>query len=94
MANANGKARFDTRLSSEQKALFEQAAEIKGYKSLSEFVLQVVQEAATEIVQRHQAILLSEKDKEIFFNALIHPPKPNKALSKAVKSYQQSGIKR
>ena len=82
-------ARFDARLSSQQKNLFEEAAKIKGYKSLSEFVIQVVQEAALEIVERHHAIVESEDDKRIFFEALINPPLPNKTLSRAAKAYKK-----
>ncbi|MFM9074867.1 MAG: DUF1778 domain-containing protein [Bacteroidota bacterium] len=82
-------ARFDTRLSQEQKTLFEQAASIKGYKSLSEFVVQVVQEAASNILEEHQSIILTEQDREIFFKALDNPPKPGKNLLKAAKEYKR-----
>jgi len=82
-------ARFDARLTFSQKALFEEAARIKGFKSLSEFVIYTTQEAATMIIERHNAILISEKDKEIFFDAMLNPPKPNKALVKAVKNYHK-----
>lgn len=83
------KARFDARLSKGQKELFEQAAKIKGYKSLSDFVIQVTQEAALVIIEKHKTIIASEKDQEIFFHILMHPPKPNKALLKAVKEYDK-----
>jgi uncharacterized protein (DUF1778 family) len=82
-------ARFDARLSRSQKALFEKAAKLKGYKSLSEFVIQVTQEAAMAIVEKHDAIIASEKDRKIFFDALIHPPKPNKAMLQAARAYQK-----
>ena len=82
-------ARFDARLSQSQKKLFEEAAKIKGYKSLSEFVIQTTQEAASKIVEQHNAFLSSEKDKTIFFDSLTKPPKPNSALTKAVKHYQK-----
>jgi uncharacterized protein (DUF1778 family) len=82
-------ARFDARLTVSQKELFEEAARIKGFKSLSEFVIYTTQEAATMIIERHNAILISEKDKEIFFNALLNPPKPNSALTKAAKNYHK-----
>jgi uncharacterized protein (DUF1778 family) len=80
-------ARFDARLTRAQKELFEEAARIKGFKSLSEFVIFTTQEAATMIIERDKAILVSEKDKNIFFDALANPPKPNKALIKAAKAY-------
>jgi len=80
-------ARFDTRLSRSQKELFERAARIRGFKSLSEFVIHTTQEAATSIVEKHNSLLSSEADSEVFFDALINPPKPNKALKEAWQSY-------
>lgn len=86
-SKVKAQARFDTRLSRSQKDLFERAAAIKGFKSLSEFVIHTTQEVATDIVEKHNAILSSEADREVFFDALINPPKPNKALKEASKSY-------
>jgi uncharacterized protein (DUF1778 family) len=83
------KARFDARLSRSQKDLFEKAAKIKGFKSLSEFVIYTTQEAATAIVEKHNAILVSERDRQVFFDALENPPGPNKDLMRAAKSYQK-----
>jgi uncharacterized protein (DUF1778 family) len=80
-------ARFDARLTRDQKELFEEAARIKGFKSLSEFVIYTTQEAATMIIEKHKAILVSEKDKNIFFDAMVNPPRPNKALVRATKTY-------
>lgn len=82
-------ARFDARLSIHQKRVFEEAARIKGFKSLSEFVIHTIMEVATDIIERHEAILVSENDKAIFFNALANPPKPNKHLIQAAKYYQK-----
>jgi uncharacterized protein (DUF1778 family) len=81
-------ARFDARLSQEQKALFEQAAAIKGFKSLTEFVIYYTSEAAIFIIEKHNQVLVSEKDKSIFFDALVNPPKPNAALLKAARNYK------
>ena len=90
----NKTARFDTRLSPEQKALFEKAANIKGYKSLSDFVIQIVQEASTEIIDKHNNILASERDKKIFFDAMANPPKPPKRLIDAARAYKKLTSKR
>jgi uncharacterized protein (DUF1778 family) len=81
-------ARFDARLTREQKDLFEKAASIKGFKSLSEFVIYYTSEAANLIVEKNNQILNSAQDQEIFFNALLHPPKPNAALLKAAEQYK------
>ena len=82
-------ARFDARLTKSQKEFFELAAKISGFKSLSEFVIHSTQQAASSIVEKHNAILATEKDKKIFFDALVSSPKPNKALKEAAKHYHK-----
>ena len=81
-------ARFDTRLSKAQKSLFERAARIGGYRNLTDFVVATVQQKAKEIVDEQERIIASEKDSEVFFEAIMNPPKPNKALSKAAEEYK------
>lgn len=90
MQKATAEARFDTRLTHSQKDLFEEAAKIKGFRSLSEFIIYTTLEAATAIIEKHNAILVSEKDKKVFFDALANPPKPNKDLIRAAKSYKKA----
>ena len=86
-SKVKAQARFDTRLTQSQKELFEKAARIRGFKSLSEFVIHTTQEAALTIVENHNALLASEADAILFFDALVNPPKPNKALKEASKRY-------
>lgn len=86
---AKDKTRFDARLSFEQKELFEKAALLSGYKSLSEFVLSTVFQRAKEIVSKNERILASEKDSELFFDALMNPQSPNTALTEAAKRYTE-----
>ncbi len=82
-------ARFDTRLTKSQKEFFELAAKISGFKSLSEFVIHSTQQVANSIVEKHNAILATEKDRNVFFDTLVNPPKPNKSLKEAAKNYQK-----
>lgn len=82
-------ARFDARLSQAKKDMFEKAAAIAGYKSLSEFIFSSATERAQKILQINNAILASEKDNEIFFDAILNPPQPSEALIKAVQKYSQ-----
>ena len=83
------KARFDTRLSKEQKQFFERAAVLGGYRSLTDFVLATVQDKAQEIVEESEKFIASEKDKTIFFESLLNPPKPNSKLISAKDSYEK-----
>lgn len=78
------KARFDTRLDKEQKAFFEYAASLGGFRTLTEFVIYAAQKQAKLIVKEHDQILSSKKDREVFFDALVNPPEPNEHLKNAV----------
>lgn len=87
------KARFDTRLSKEQKILFERAARIGGFRSLTDFVVLTVQEKAKEIISEKEQIIASEKDSEIFFDAITDSPKANKNLVDAANEYKAKKFK-
>ncbi|MCF6294494.1 MAG: DUF1778 domain-containing protein [Flavobacteriaceae bacterium] len=81
------KARFDTRLPKEQKVFFERAARLGGYRSLTDFVILAVQEKAKKIILEREQIIASQKDSEIFFNAIINSPKANNNLTDAANEY-------
>ena len=81
-------ARFDTRLSKEQKDLFEKAARLGGYRNLTDFVVLAVQEKAKEIISERERIVASQKDSEIFFEAVLNPKAPNTELSKAADEFK------
>ena len=85
---ANEQARFDTRLPKMQKQFFEKAAELGGYRNLTDFIIQTVQEKAKEIIQEREQIIASEKDCELFFNEITKPKSPNKSLRQAVDKYK------
>lgn len=81
-------ARFDARLSKEQKQFFEKAALIGGYRSLTDFIILTAQERAKEIIAEREQILASQKDCEIFFEAITNAVKPNKDLLSAARAYK------
>ena len=85
-----GKSRLDTRLSKEQKEYFEYAARLGGFKSLTAFVMFSMQQQANSIVEKHQTILASKRDRDVFFHAILNPPKPNAALRKAAMRYKEA----
>lgn len=86
-AKTKGTARFDTRLTKEQKDFFEYAAKLGGYRTLTEFVIHSAQEKARMIVQEHQQILNSDRDREIFFAEIMNPGQPNQELQIAAEQY-------
>jgi uncharacterized protein (DUF1778 family) len=81
-------ARFDTRLTKEQKVFFERAAILGGFRSLTDFVVVALQEKAKEIVSERERFIASQKDSEIFFNTVINPKSPNKELTKAADEFK------
>jgi len=82
------KARFDAKIPRVQKQLFEYAASLGGFRTLTDFVINAVQEKANTIIQQHDTILASERDRQIFFDALINPPGPNQKLRDAAERYK------
>jgi uncharacterized protein (DUF1778 family) len=81
------RTRFDARLTVKEKLLFEKAASIAGYRTLTDFVLKTVKLKAKEIIEEHELVLASERDSRIFFNAILNPPSPNDKLKLAAKKY-------
>ncbi len=81
-------ARFDTRLPKDQKLYFEKAALLGGYRNFTDFIIATLQEKAKKIIHESELIIASQKDSEIFFNAITNPDKPNSNLTQAVKEYQ------
>ena len=81
------KARFDARISQEQKAVFERAALLGGYRNLSDFIISTVQEKAKKIIKETETILASEKDSQVFFDAIVNAGMPNDKLVSAAKQY-------
>lgn len=80
-------ARFDTRLPKEQKELFEKAALLGGFRNLTDFVISSLNDRARQIIDNHEKIIASQKDREIFFDALMNPSEPNNNLLVAVDNF-------
>jgi uncharacterized protein (DUF1778 family) len=86
---SNELARLDLRIPRKQKAYFEQALEIGGFRSLTDFIISAVSEKAEAIMEKHNNWLSSENDRKIFFNALMNPPAPNDKLKRAMKKHNE-----
>lgn len=75
-------ARLEARISTELHALLKRAAEMQG-RSVTDFVVAAVQEAARSAIDQAEVIRLALADQECFANALLAPPKANAALHRA-----------
>jgi len=78
--------RLEARISREQKALLQRAAELQG-RSLTDFVISSAHEAAVRTIEEMQIIRLSAEDSRTFAAALVDPPRPNEKLRTAARRY-------
>ena len=79
---ATSSARLEARISTELHGLLKRAAEIQN-RTMTDFVVSAVQDAARRAVDQAEVIRLTLADQERFARALISPPKPNPALKRA-----------
>ncbi|NJR43939.1 DUF1778 domain-containing protein [bacterium] len=75
-------ARLEARISTDLHSLLKRAAELQG-RSMTDFVVSAVQDAAQTAIQQAEMIRLSLADQRCFSDALLSPPKPNAALKRA-----------
>ncbi len=83
--------RVEIRATSEQKRLLERAAEIRG-TTLTGFILNQAQEAATATIQEFELLALRNEDRRLFVETLLNPPKPNTALRAAAARHKELGL--
>lgn len=81
--------RIDVRISKEHKELIKYAAEISGFKTVSEFIVSLAKNEAARIIEEESRILKSMNDKVLFVETLLTPPAPNRALKSAVDRYKR-----
>ncbi|MBK8636812.1 MAG: DUF1778 domain-containing protein [Chromatiaceae bacterium] len=82
MPSATSTARLEARISTELHAMLKRAAEIQG-RSLTDFVVSAVQEAAQRTIEQGEVVRLSLADSKRFAQALLSPPYPSPALERA-----------
>ena len=82
-------ARLETRVTADQKRLFQRAADLTG-RSLTDFILSSAQEVAARTVREHDVLSVSGRDRELFVNALLRPAAPNWRLRQAAGRYKRT----
>jgi len=78
--------RLEARISRDQKALFQRAAELQG-RTLTDFVIASVHDAAVRVIEETQTIRLSAEESRAFAEALLNPREPTAALKAAAQRY-------
>src|ERR1700681_2048943 len=81
-------ARLEARLPAEVMARLKRAAEIRG-RTLTDFVVAAADEAACRAIQETEIIRLSIEGQRQIAAAILNPPAPTPALTRAAKRYRE-----
>jgi uncharacterized protein (DUF1778 family) len=80
--------RLEARVTAEQKRLIERAAALQG-RTVTDFILTSVQDAARRAIEEHHQLALSVRDSEAFVDALLSPKPVNRRLRDTVRRYRE-----
>ena len=79
--------RIDLRVTKEQKEVLARAAALSGV-SMSSFLVANALTEAKKIVAISEVIVLSNRDRDLFYSILRQPPKLNKNLVKLLRNHR------
>jgi len=85
-------ARLDMKLDQVIKNKATKASALLNKRSLTEYIVQLVDEDATRVIAQHERITVSDNVFDRFMLACENAPKPNKALLSAVEFTRGKGI--
>jgi uncharacterized protein (DUF1778 family) len=80
--------RLGFRVDEPTKALIERAAQLERRK-LTDFCMTALTEAARRTIAEHETLVLSERDRTVFFEALVNPPAPSERLQRAFAEHKR-----
>ena len=86
-------SRLEARVTPDQKELIERAAAYQG-RTVSDFVVNTMQEAAKDVIQEHEVLRLNGLQSRTFVESLLNPSEPNDALRKADDEYAKDVVSR
>ncbi|TDB48379.1 DUF1778 domain-containing protein [Photorhabdus khanii] len=86
-------ARLDLRLDEEIKAKAEKASALLGMKSLTEYVVHLMQRDANQVISEYEKMTIKGDIFDHFVNACEQAKKPNKALLNAVAFTKEQEVK-
>lgn len=82
MTASSSTARLEARISTDLHSMLKRAAEIQG-RTMTDFVVLAVQDAAQRAIEQAEVIRLSLSDQACFAQAMLEPPPPAPALERA-----------
>ena len=80
--------RLGFRLDEQTKDLIERAAYLECRK-VTDFCVAVLADAARRTIAEHETLMLSERDREVFFDTLMSPPQANERLIRALAEHKR-----
>ena len=86
-------ARLDIRLDEEIKARAEKASALLGLKSLTDYVVRLMDEDSTHVINKYEGFTIEESAFDLFSAACEKAKAPNKALLDALAFAEEKGIK-
>lgn len=87
-AQINKDERIELRVSSADKRIFKRAQKLSGDKSFSSFIVRIVKKQAEKIISENDRIITSERDRQVFFDAVFSNTKPKQDLVAAAQRYK------
>jgi uncharacterized protein (DUF1778 family) len=80
--------RLGFRVDEPTKALIERAAQLERRK-LTDFCMTALTEAARRTIAEHEVLVLSERDRAVFFDTFVNPPASNGRLERAFAEHRR-----
>jgi uncharacterized protein (DUF1778 family) len=80
--------RLGFRVDEPTKALIERAAQLERRK-LTDFCMTALTEAARRTIAEHETLILSERDRAVFFDTLVNSPASNERLERAFAEHKR-----
>lgn len=85
-------SRLDLRLDQEIKIKAEKASALLGMKSLTEYVVKLMDESATQVIEQYESITVENDIFDHFVEACDKADQPNKALQDAASFTKAQGF--
>ncbi len=86
-------ARLDMRLSPDIKAKAEKASALLGVRSLTEYIVKLIDENSTKVIQQYESMTVENDIFDNFIEVCEKMQAPNKKLTDAAAFTKKQGIK-
>ena len=86
-------SRIEMRIDETVKASAEKAAALEGMKSLTEYVVRLIEKDAERVIKEHESIIVKDDIFDRFIHACDAAKAPNQKLREARKLAQRKGIR-